>query len=288
MPSTLTTPSAPTASPLRSFVAGHPVTSYLAASFVVGWALLFPLLAAGLPAVVGLPALALLAQLLPAVLLTAAADGRTGVRALLGRVFRWRVHVGWYLVAILALPAATLLFATVVGGSAPLQAIVEQPSLIVGYLASLLMLPLVNLWEETGWMGFVQARLQDRFARQSGDRGPLAAAAVTAPLFALIHLPLLLVGRSAAAALLLVVALAVLAVPFRILLGWVFNSTGSSILLVGLLHAAYNGTSSSGIVEPDDIGLDVFVFTGLVTTVLAAWITWRTRGRLGLPRRGDG
>jgi membrane protease YdiL (CAAX protease family) len=288
MQSTLTTPSTGTAGPLRAFVAGHPITSYLVASFVIGWAVLFPALAAGLPAVAALPVLALLAQLLPAVLVTAATDGRSGVRALFARVFRWRVHPGWYAVAIFALPAATLLFATVVAGTAPLRAVVERPTLIVGYLASLLMLPLINLWEEAGWMGFVQARLQDRFEGRFGDRGPLAAAAVTAPLFGLIHLPLLLAGRSVAAGLLLVAALAVLAVPFRILLGWLFNSTNSSILVAGLFHAAYNGTTSSGIVDPDALGLDAFVFAGLVTAVLAVWLAWRTRGRLGLPRRGDG
>src|SRR3712207_8287691 len=40
-----------------------------------------------------------------------------------------------------------------------------------------------NLWEEAAWTGFVQARLQHR-------HGPLRAAVLTGPLFALQHIAL--------------------------------------------------------------------------------------------------
>jgi membrane protease YdiL (CAAX protease family) len=61
-------------------------------------------------------------------------------------------------------------------------------------LAVNLLLPLLltflpnNWWEEVAWMGFVQARLQRR-------RGPVLAAVLTAPLFALQHISLA-VGNS--------------------------------------------------------------------------------------------
>src|SRR3954447_5734588 len=161
MSTTLSAPAARPASPLRTFVARHPISSYLVVSFTVGWAILIPMLRAGIPTELALPAVVLLAQLLPATAITAAADGRAGVRALFGRMFRWRVGVGWYLLAGLALPAVTLLAATAVYGTGPIAAVVSRPSLVLVYLASLLLV-VENLGEETGWMGFVQARLQDR------------------------------------------------------------------------------------------------------------------------------
>jgi membrane protease YdiL (CAAX protease family) len=273
---TLAAPAARPASPLRTFVARHPISSYLVVSFTVGWSILIPLLLAGIHLDVALPAVVLVAQLVPATAVTAATDGRAGVRALFGRVFRWRVGAGWYLLAGLALPALALLAATAVYGPGPIGAVVSRPSLVLAYLATLLLVPVINLGEETGWTGFVQARLQDR-------HGALGAAAITAPLFALIHLPLLVADLGPAAALVSLVVLVMFAVPFRILLGWLYNRTGS-LIIVALFHAAFNGTQASGILDKDAVHLPAFVFTAIPIAVLAGWLVWRTRGRLGLTR----
>jgi membrane protease YdiL (CAAX protease family) len=273
---TLPAPAARPASPLRTFVARHPISCYLVVSFTVGWSILIPLLRAGVPLELALPAVALLAQVVPATAVTAATDGRAGVRALFGRVFRWRVGVGWYLLAGFALPAVALLVATAVYGTGPIDAVVSRPSLVLAYLVTLLMVPLLNLWEETGWMGFVQARLQDR-------HGALAAAAITAPLFMLIHLPVYLAGLPLTAALVSFGVFLVFAVPFRIVLGWFYNRTGS-LIIVALFHAAFNGTGASGILDPDAVHLPALVFAAIPIAVMAAWLVWRTRGRLGLTR----
>src|SRR5580765_2349250 len=109
---------------------------------------------------------------------------RAGVIELLRRVFRWRVAPGWYLLATAGVPVAALLAATAVSGRRPLDLVLAHPAQLLPLLTGLTVVLLINLWEETGWMGFVQARLQAR-------RGALRAALLTAPLFALIHLPLL-------------------------------------------------------------------------------------------------
>jgi hypothetical protein len=72
----------------------------------VAFALLTPPTLAGWAPEPFLLATVVFAQLVPAVLVTAAADGRAGVRDLVRRIFRWRVHPAWYAVAFLALPAA--------------------------------------------------------------------------------------------------------------------------------------------------------------------------------------
>lgn len=83
--------------------------------------------------------------------------------------------------------------------------------------------------------GFLQARLQVR-------HGALLGAVITAPLFALQHLALF-VGNGLAAGLAILAAATALFIPFRAMLGWLYNRTGS-LFLVGLLHAAGNAVAA--------------------------------------------
>ena len=115
---------------------------------------------------------------------TAAAGGREAVRDLIHRCLRWRVRLRWYAVALLGMPAVTLVTATVLYGSSPLRALSENwPLLFTSYLPTLaLMVVLYNVTEEFGFTGFLFARLQDR-------HGPMRAALVTTVFFWLFHLP---------------------------------------------------------------------------------------------------
>src|SRR3982750_954238 len=170
-------PFVPAGRGLRGVVARHPVPAMLVMMFAVSWAVLIPPALAGIDLVpVFLLATVLFAQLLPAVLVTAAVGGRPAVRELFSRVFRWRVSVVWYLVALLAIPVTALLLSVVFFGTGALRALGTHSSIILGYLGALAVLPLINLWEETAWTGVVQARL-------AVGRGPLLAAAITGVFF---------------------------------------------------------------------------------------------------------
>lgn len=128
----------------------------------------------------------------------------------------------------LLVPALALLLAVVAFGRPDTTtgwATVIGNGLLVQTLISLL---IINLWEETAWMGFVQARLQVR-------HGAMLAAVLTAPLFALEHLPLLFTPGQGT--LLMLAVVLVLAVPMRIACGWLYNRT-SSIFVVGLFTGA--------------------------------------------------
>jgi len=85
-------------------------------------------------------------------------------------------------------------------------------------------------------MGFFQARLQER----SGSA--MRAAVLTAPLFALQHVALV-VGNSGLLAVLLMLMLIVLAIPFRAVTAWTYNRTGS-LFIVGFIHAAGNAAAA--------------------------------------------
>ena len=170
-------------SPLMRLVARRPVLAFLLMAYAIAWALQFVAFQFGLSFRLGTSISVIFGLALPALLVTAAISGKAGVLDLLGRVFRWRVGVRWYLIALLGLPVATLLVASAFLGLVPLQALVEKwPLLFTIFVPEILMaVVLIQIFEETAWTGFVQDTLQERHR-------PLLASIMVAPAFALFHL----------------------------------------------------------------------------------------------------
>jgi uncharacterized protein len=224
------------------WVRAHPVSAFLIWFFSVGWAIAFiPIVAKqalgiDLPQQVFIIASTWLGLLLPTLVITWLIGGWAGVRDMRRRILLVRVSVGWYVIAILAVPLTAVVLAAVFFGLPN-----ATPSTLVGAVVSGLLLQTTigllttNLWEEVAWMGLVQACVQAR-------RGAMLAAILTAALFTLQHLPLLVDNSAWIVVLALVFALSI---PFRALVGWLYNRTGS-LLLVGLLHAAGDACVTSG------------------------------------------
>jgi membrane protease YdiL (CAAX protease family) len=149
---------------------------------------------------------------------------------------------------------------------------------IEGYLSSLTILPIVSLWEETAWMGVAQARL-------ATYRGPLLAAVITGPLFGLLHMPLEL-GQPIGSFLLTMAALMVFGIPFRMVLGWMYNVTGGSILIVALVYVTFDATNNTNLLAGASPGMFLLQPRGgavqLVVLVWAVVVVILTRGRLGM------
>ena len=103
---------------------------------------------------------------------------------MLRRTLRWRIGIGWYLLAILAIPVGALLLAPLFLGSVPFQGFLENwTSLFTDFVPQLLLaLVTVQVFEELGWSGFVQHRLQSR-------HGALKGSFLVALAFAFLHLP---------------------------------------------------------------------------------------------------
>ena len=266
-------------------VRAHPVAGLLLWFFTVGQAVAFLPVVLDLPIAPFVVGSTLLGLLLPTLVLTRLVDGAGGLRLLWRRVTTVPAGWTWYALALVVVPLSTV---AVAAASFGLPASRTVPALGWAVLAGLL-LPTVlgllasNLAEEVAWQGFVQTRLQDR-------RGPLVAALLTGPLFALQHMPLLVAGAGPGG-LLLLLPLAALAVPFRALLAWIDNRTGS-LLLVGLVHAAGNAAAGgtgigSGLLPrlyPDVTTgpLHIVAFAVLGLVVIAG-----TRARLGRSRAGS-
>ena len=276
-------PQAPWASSwssVRQVVARHPVAAFLVICYAVTWAVAVPwfrtrtdILPFDLPMWGSIGTF--LGVALAAFLVVAATDGRAAMRDLARRSLRWRVGVRWYLVALFGLPIAVMVGATALFGSPPLNALTDNWQLLLTVVLPVLLLQLAlfNLAEEIGWAGFLQARLQDR-------HGPLKASLIVTAPFALFHLPDLFVQFGLASALVFLPILAVMHLFARVEIMWLYNTTGRSVLLVGLFHATFNATLVGGEeFIPGPAGTTLVIATGIIV-VAAVGLVVATRGRL--------
>ena len=244
-------------SALRRLVARHPLVAFWVLLYAGAWLVYLPLVLSQdgiglLPFSMPFPVLlfnlpaSLAGPTLAAFILTAVTSGKPGVRQLLRRIVQWRVGVQWYLLVFLGPPLVALLGATVWLGVAPLKALIPQwPMIFSAYLTDILLIAiLVTLWEETGLMGFALPRLQQMY-------GALLGSAILGPLWVVMHLPAFFVpamGVVSGEALTLdsliftMLLLALLSIPMRIIMTWLFNNTRGSLIIVTLFHAAYVST----------------------------------------------
>jgi hypothetical protein len=145
---------------LRGWVARRPLTAFLVIALGLSWLIFcIPVLGfyhvipgADLPVEVFALASTLLVLLPTALWVTSITDGRAGVRALFGRVFRWRFGIGWWLVVLFGLPVITLCLGVMFGGSLHFTGL--GPVLIKQLGSIILAVVVINLWEETVWAGF--------------------------------------------------------------------------------------------------------------------------------------
>jgi uncharacterized protein len=182
---------------------------------------------------------------LAAIVVLAITRGKTGVVALLRRMVRWRVAPVWYTVALLLPLAITVIAAmlnVLLGAQGASSAdLGGWPSLIPTFLLLLLVPGLGGAWEEPGWRGYALPRLQT-------GRSALVASLMLGVLWALWHLPLMVVGEVNWSDLVLVIAVSVV-------FAWVFNSASGSVLIVMLMHAM-NNTISGNFFGPMFSGAD--------------------------------
>jgi uncharacterized protein len=278
-------------SPLVRLAARHPVASFLAMLYAIAWTVFLPVvlqarglltlpidLSEGLAFNAVLAIASILGIALPALLVTAATSGKAGVRDLLSRCLRWRVGVRWYLIALLGFLAAMLLVASVFQGLAPLGSLVEKwPHLFTLFLPEVLLPFLfIQVFEEAGWTGFMQHTLQER-------RGPLLASILVAPAFVLQHLPIILMDASVGLGSVIVVgALVVVAVFFRVVIMWLYNGSGRSVLVVALFHSAYNSAWGTGDKKfaNELLSGSALPYAVVAVAVVAVVLAVMTRGRL--------
>lgn len=203
-----------------SFVSRYPILSLLIMAIPLGW---WPWLVFGEGSFGPSVSIA-------ALIVVAITEGGRGVRALLRQLARWRVGLHWYAVA-LGLPVLATLVAVylnvLLGAPAPTVAqLAGWPSAVLLFPVYLL---LFGAAEELGWRGYILPRLQPRY-------GALAATLILAAVSILWHAPLFLGGSIPWSDIAFILT-------GYIVLTWLYNSTGGSVLLVMLSHATLNAVS---------------------------------------------
>jgi CAAX protease family protein len=224
------------------------VIAYFVLAYAISWSWTIPLAAAGqvVHRGVGWPTHypALLGPAISAIVITAWSAGRPGVRDLLARAVRWRVAPRWWLVALS--PVAFL------GFGLAILAILGQPmpavsgfgqfsgTPAIGLLGvALLVIFVGSLGEEMGWRGYALPRLQSRFS-------PLSATVILAMLWFLWHLPMFaVIATYRSLSPIGYVGMAFGLTCGAVVLTWLYNRSGGSILLVAIWHGLYNLVSAT-------------------------------------------
>jgi membrane protease YdiL (CAAX protease family) len=162
--------------------------------------------------------------MLAALVITAVSDGRSGLKDLLSRSFRWRVNWRWYVVA-LSLPLVLRLAAF--GLNLLLGAPTNFPPIawaeVLGEVPFLLIL--IGFGEEVGFRGFALPRLLE-------GRSALTAALILGFWHTLWHLPLFATGDTAV----------IIPIIFAgsIFFAWLHQHTNGSVLIAIILHTSVN------------------------------------------------
>jgi len=237
---------------LKRLVVRHPFIAYFSIAYGCTWLLMLPLLLSndgfGLwpftPPMVMDGILGLVATLagpsLAAILVTAALEGKTGLRQFFRRYRQWRANIWAYMIILVGYPfffgALACIF---VGPTIILHELVKHWSTwFTTYWPMILLFPGIIHWgEEPGWRGFALWRMQNVY-------GALRASLVVGLLHGVWHLPAFLLSGGPMAMGpfdLRWFVVDVLDITLTaVLLAWTLNLARGSILVAVLAHAGYN------------------------------------------------
>ena len=229
---------------IKALIKSHPLLSYFALTCAISWGGMLLVIAVGGSG--GVPMLAWVAgPPVSGILLTGLLHGRAGFRDLLTRMRRWRVGARWYAVALLTAP---LVFTAILLAFSLISPDFLPRILTTSDKASVLLFGLGwgliggGFLEELGWTGFAVPTLLRRMRY-----GVLGTGLTVGILWAVLHfLAFFYLGRpSGAIPLAIFVPLDVFITvvgmtAFRVLMVWVYDRSGGSLLVAGMLmHASY-------------------------------------------------
>jgi membrane protease YdiL (CAAX protease family) len=208
---------------LRSIIKQNSVASFIIATLLLSFAIcLVPV-----PKESAFTIIAFMLIPIPTVVaftLTAIIEGRRGVHAFLGKIFRTRTAFKWVLIAFVlgfVVHFGSSLLALITGGISSIGVTAPTAFFIAVF-------PLA-LPEEIGWRGFALRRLLDRHSL-------FVAMLITGIPWALIHFVLfayLAPGTSPVAEMLTVLS-------FALPLTWIYVRSGQNVLVATVLHGAMN------------------------------------------------
>lgn len=256
------------AAPVAGWMSAHPLTAFVLLALGITWAAWAPAAADShglLPIELGaaegpLYLLGGVGPMVAAWLVLRAQHGSAAERRLFAPLARWRVHPGWYLLA-LAGPVLLALGALAVIGR--FAAVVAELDVSWTWVWVLVIRLLAAVPEEVAWRGFALPRWQARY-------GALGASLIIGVVWALWHLPLLL-DRDNVMSTYPVVLYAFSVLATSVVYTSVFNSTGGSVVILTVLHGA--GNAAGDVFFGDDATLwDAFRSVDVVVMSVLALV----------------
>jgi len=264
-----------------NFIEKNQILLYFVLTFLLSWGLILVLIVInGMPTTVSeaqaqLPITIMVflsGPLVSGLLLIGLVDGRKGFRELLSRLLKWRISLVWYAVALLTAPLVFAVVHYLLFYISP----VYSPGFLGPNGASLVLLSImsgimVGICEEIGWSGFAIPKLRLRYSilttgllvgiiwgawhimandiwairTYSGGLNPIAYAVLSGLSFLIGQLP-----------------------PFRILMVWVYEKTGS-LLVMMVMH--FSLTACSIAFSPTSMsGWQVFIYS--LSVAAAMWL----------------
>jgi membrane protease YdiL (CAAX protease family) len=228
--------------PITTWAKKRPLLAFFVLAYTLSWMVEIPLAleAQGITQTTipfSAHYLAAYGPMLSALIVTGVTSGSRGLRELLGRMKRWRVSPGWWLVAVaplgLYIVVAVALW-LIQGVPIDVVAMGQVDFLPALGLAALPMWILTfGIGEETGWRGFALPRLQE-------GRSALRATIILWIFWALWHLPLFFYSYEVSVLPGFLTGLLAGAIVFT----WLYNSTSGSVLMVALWHGTFNFTTA--------------------------------------------
>jgi uncharacterized protein len=182
-----------------------------------------------------------------------------GIRKLLKGWLKWRMHPGWYL---LALSPILFGFVTIwvyqwMYGYSPSTELFADPAMFIGLLVLITITGAMG--EELGWRGFALPRLQLLM-------NALSASVLLGILWSLWHLPLWFAGLGFET--IPFWAYMLIGISFSILVTAACNSSGGSLLIATLFHLFLNVSVNMIENEALPILAAVFVIAAIIVTVV--------------------
>ncbi len=228
---------------------------------------------AWLPPILASGQMAAWGPLIAAVIASAVFGGIPAVRNLFGRMIKARVGAMWWAVAILLLPVIiglAWLIAGAMGADIPPSEAFAQP----------ISIPFAFIWifvlggplqEEAGWRGVATEGLQRLVS-------PAVVALIVGMMWGLWHLPLFQLPSAGIYYDQPFWGLFFSTVLLSVIIGWLYNKTGGSLLLAMVLHTSFNWANFLFPVLETELGGQLY-FVGLI--IACAFIFWKEGAKLG-------
>lgn len=235
---------------MSNLVKRNPLIAYFVIAFAFSWTVYFTLIAikygwTNVQIPMSIHYLASFGPTLAALIVTALTTGKEGLKELWGRIVKWRMGWGYAVFAIFS-PLAFFVLATIIAR------FVKGEWLDARLLGQANYLPYLGVWvlplwlvtfgfgEEIGWRGFALPRLQKTMSVQ---RATLTLALV----WVLWHTPAFFyLDTIESLGGLIIIPGFVIGVLFgAVLLTWLYNGSGGSILAVAVWHALFDLTTAS-------------------------------------------